>query len=1318
MSDQKQESPKGSREDNSNNAPPIGCCVDCGCGRSACDENCVRTLALLKCRATCDEPKQQQTAPAKKPANVADKCCATARTNVDACGNKTLEVNHLEERSVRTDIQSGGADAVIRKNACTDQPGIPTGSGIKKKGGCCAKKAPEGGCGSEISESCCPSKQGTGNAEGDVSTARAEEAQCAKKRDGGSTSQQDGCCSKKGDSSAGKQDGCCPGKADPPAKKEGGCCSGKVGSSAGKKGSCCSGKVDSSAGKQGGCCSGRADFPAKKQDDCCSGKVDSSAKKQGGCCSKKEDSSAGKKDSCCPGKVDSSAKKQDSCCPGKADSPAKKQDDCCSGKVDSPAKKQDGCCSKKEDSSAGKQDNHGTKQKPGCCTTNKSKSTTPSIPEPESQSTMKEACTDHLQQAMNEYLSLIQKGICICCSILDRLDTCCGRPVPNKQVSEGTSTTIEESSPPAVAQQPSDRRTARECEKSCCGKPATDLGNINNAKALSGCPSDDLEISPVLESKGSNSAIRTGETDIENAAARQRILLSVAGMTCTGCSRKVTNVLNGVNGVSSINVTFVTGVAEFDLDLAVSNLQQVIPRIEKETGFKFSQIVSNHQTLDLQVDPAVAKTVFEQLRSAAVESVERVGKSTYRVNYDPAVIGARTLLSSIKGASLAPPGNDANLVNGRRRLIRTAWITGVAMALTIPILALNWSNNPVPYSKRSIVSLVLATFVQALAIPEFYAGAITSLVYSRVIEMDMLVVISITAAYAYSVVAFALTHAGYVLETGEFFETSSLLIALVLLGRLIAAIAKVRAISAVSLRSLQAEKALLVVPSSGTVEIDARLLQLGDSFVVPAHSRIVTDGLVIDGKSSIDESMITGENVPVPKAIGDEVIAGTINCSSPLTISMTRLPGKNSITDIANLVENALAAKPRIQDLADTVAGYFIPVVICIALTVFGIWMAVALKVRGENGGGAVGVAITYSIAVLAVSCPCALGLAVPMVLVIAGGVAARSGVIIKQADVIERGHKVTDVVFDKTGTITKGDLTVVHEQLFPHLDASDVLSIAKPLTKENQHPVSMAVATHLQQHSIVFAKLENVESIPGAGIQCEWQGSIIKAGNPYWLNIEDHPEVSTLIEQGMSLFCITSDSILVAAFGLKANIREEAKQVIADLQRRQIKCHILSGDGPRVVEDVATAVGIPLTNTASRHSPAQKQHYIKELMSSGRTVLFCGDGTNDAVAVAQANVGVQIGTTSDITRATADVVLLGGLDGILILLDISKRSSRRIIFNFAWSAIYNVFAILLAAGAFVKARIPPAYAGLGEVVSVVPVIVAALTLSMTKRTN
>jgi Cu2+-exporting ATPase len=374
------------------------------------------------------------------------------------------------------------------------------------------------------------------------------------------------------------------------------------------------------------------------------------------------------------------------------------------------------------------------------------------------------------------------------------------------------------------------------------------------------------------------------------------------------------------------------------------------------------------------------------------------------------------------------------------------------------------------------------------------------------------------------------------------------------------------------------------------------------------------------------------------------------------------------------------------------------------------------MKLRDEKAAGAIGTGLTYGIAVLAVSCPCALGLAVPMVLVIAGGVAARAGIIVKKADALERGYKVTDVVFDKTGTLTEGDLKVVHQRVLAHdtITEDHTYRLVKALVRDNAHPVSQAVARSMLPLEGDL-NVEKVESIPGAGVQCIWQGLSVQAGNPYWLRLESHCEIAPLIDQGMTILCVALDSQPIVVFGLRSSIREEARAVIFKLMESKIACHIVSGDGPHAVQDVAGRVGIPTANIASRHSPVQKQEYVRKLMSSGKIVLFCGDGTNDAVAVAQANVGVQIGRASDLTRASADVVLLGSLDDILILLNLSKRVFHRIIFNFVWSGIYNLFAILLAAGAFVKVRIPPAYAGLGEIVSVVPVIVAALTLVMTK---
>lgn len=297
---------------------------------------------------------------------------------------------------------------------------------------------------------------------------------------------------------------------------------------------------------------------------------------------------------------------------------------------------------------------------------------------------------------------------------------------------------------------------------------------------------------------------------------------------------------------------------------------------------------------------------------------------------------------------------------------------------------------------------------------------------------------------------------------------------------------------------------MLLGPHDQISEINSRLLHFADTIVVPAHARIVTDGIVVAGESAVDESVLTGEAIPVAKQHGNIVIAGTINCEGVLHVRITRLPGANSVSDIAKSVENALAAKPRVQDLADRVASWFVPSVLAIPVVVFTIWIIVTLKVRGENGGGAVGTAITYAIAVLAISCPCGLGLAVPMVLVIATGVAARRGVVIKAADATERGFKVTDVVFDKTGTLTKGDLRVsCQEVLGSGATRNEVLALAISLVENNNHPVSRAIAAHLSDTTSEIMSLDHIKSLPGRGIQAEWNGRIVKAGNPFWLGIE-----------------------------------------------------------------------------------------------------------------------------------------------------------------------------------------------------------------------
>jgi heavy metal translocating P-type ATPase len=419
------------------------------------------------------------------------------------------------------------------------------------------------------------------------------------------------------------------------------------------------------------------------------------------------------------------------------------------------------------------------------------------------------------------------------------------------------------------------------------------------------------------------------------------------------------------------------------------------------------------------------------------------------------------------------------------------------------------------------------------------------------------------------------------------------------------------------------------------------------------------------------------------------------------------------------MVDEAKLSKPKIQELADKVASYFVPVIVGLTIITFVVWVAVGIAMQGKTGSEATIQAVTYAITVLIVSCPCAIGLAVPMVVVICSGIAAERGVIFKSAHSIEVAHKASHVVLDKTGTLTQGKLRVAIEHYLGNGESS--LSLLLGLIGDSKHPVSVAVGNHLSHKGIVATAVPDVKSLTGRGVEAKLGSQTLQAGNSRWLELSTHPLVQPVLSQGYTAFCFAIDGALLAVFGLEDSLRADATHVVNTLQRRGVSVHVVSGDDDGAVQNVATKLQIPEGNVHARSSPADKQVYIKNLLSNcsdGKVpiVIFCGDGTNDAVALAQATIGVHMNEGSDVAQSAADVVLMRpDLSGLLTIMDASKVSVRRIKFNFVWSFVYNTFAVLLAAGAFVNARIPPQFAGLGELISVLPVIIAAVLLRWSK---
>ena len=826
--------------------------------------------------------------------------------------------------------------------------------------------------------------------------------------------------------------------------------------------------------------------------------------------------------------------------------------------------------------------------------------------------------------------------------------------------------------------------------------------------------------------------------------------MHISGMTCTGCERKLQRVLSSVMGVYNVKISLVLGRAEFDIDAEIST-NEVALLVERQTEFRSTVHQGGHQ-LEVTSEKALTRLLQgssgpeyppgvkeikivdsrgQEWKSGITKKglrkalnfellASKPDKYNARITYDPFIVGARDLLERSFGTPLSlAPLNSAHATAADTDQHQSLYMTLLSAFLTIPVLIMAWAPLPPHKVAYGSSSLALATLVQFIIAGPFYPKALKALLFSGMIEMDFLIVISTTTAYVYSVIAFVYETNGQPLSTGEFFETSTLLVTLIMCGRLASASARRKAADSIAVHALQPSTAILSEDGSER-PIDVREFQYGDLFKVLPDSIVPTDGIVTSGETDIDESMLTGEAIPVPKSSGSHVIAGSVNGPAPCLARLTKLPHDNTISRIAAMVDEARLSKPKVQETADRVASYFVPSILAVTISIFSVWVAVGIAVRDSSTSDSIVSAITYALAALIVSCPCAIGLAVPMVMVIASGVGAKHGVIFKLPEAIANAKNTSHVVFDKTGTLTQGKLVVV-EEVYRGEAHSRAASITQQLTSSSKHPVSQALSTHLEAHSNGPEKVLSISSVIGKGMHGTLDGQRVQGGNPLYMDAAEDPDVQRLLSQGLTVFCLRHDSALLAIYGLRDALRTDTATVISALQARNIPVSIVSGDSVTAVKQLATELGIPLSHVRGQCTPEDKARYVTSLSAtqsgsrhktSATTIIFCGDGSNDAVALAQASIGIHMADGTDVAKSAADVVLTQpSLAGILVLIDLSRASMWRVYLNFTWSFVYNLLAILLAAGAFVTVRIPPAYAGLGELVSVLPVIVVAMQL-------
>ena len=729
----------------------------------------------------------------------------------------------------------------------------------------------------------------------------------------------------------------------------------------------------------------------------------------------------------------------------------------------------------------------------------------------------------------------------------------------------------------------------------------------------------------------------------------KKLILSIDGMTCSACSNGLEKYLNKQNGIFDASVNLVMANATVTYDEKILN-QEKIEKYIKQAGFE-------------------SLGVFKEFN---IEKNNKKEKKQFIIFTILAII----LMYIAMGHMIGLPA----------------------------ISFLDQHHNPINYT----LSLLVLTIAFLIYGHDILKNGYKNLIH-KIPNMDTLVAIGVISSFAYSLYGMYMIFKGnYQFVMNLYFESAAIIIYFVKLGRYIDGISKDKTKEAI-------QKLVEITPNQAIIEVDGVQksvtldeIKKGNVVISKAGDKIAVDGEIIEGNTHLDESFITGESKPIEKGVGEKVIAGSLNYDGFIKYKAERIGKESTVSEIVKLVVEASNTKAPIAKIADKISGYFVPAVIIIAILNFIVYLIL---------GYDLGTALSTFVTVLVVACPCSLGLATPLAIVVSEGICASNGILVKKSEILENASKINTIVFDKTGTLTYGKLKISKIHNYSKLSEEKLMKLAGSVEEKSTHPIGKAFESYMQENKIEKLEVEDMQNIVGYGIVGTINNEKIILGNRKIIEkfaIENNhlEDEKVLSFDGNSIIYVANEKEILALIGVNDIVRENAKDVIKEIQEHNIKTIMLTGDNNETAQKIGEELGI--TEVISNVLPSQKSETIKELKEKGNKVMMCGDGINDSPALTNADIGVSVKSGTDIAMDSSDVILTkNDLNSVLKLIKISEKTIRNIKQNLFWAFFYNCLMIPVAIGIFkpIGISINPMFASFAMVFSSLTVILNTLRL-------